>query len=36
LLPLVFGLIELALAFTILNAILLSIRIRAEDRALGR
>ena len=34
LLPLVFGLWEVALAFTILNAIVLAIRIRAEARAL--
>jgi methyltransferase len=33
-LPLVFGLVEVALLFTILNAILLTIRIRAEEKAL--
>jgi methyltransferase len=33
-LPLVFGLIWVALIFTLLNAIALSIRIRAEERAL--
>ncbi|HET9811325.1 MAG TPA: isoprenylcysteine carboxylmethyltransferase family protein [Sphingomicrobium sp.] len=35
-LPLVFGLPWLALVFTILNAILLTIRIRTENDALGR
>jgi methyltransferase len=35
-LPLVFGLWIVALVFTILNAIALTIRIRAENRALGR
>lgn len=35
-LPLVFGLGFVALLFTVLNAVLLAIRIRAEDRALGR
>jgi methyltransferase len=35
-LPLVFGLWQLALIFTALNAAVLAIRIRAEDRALGR
>lgn len=35
-LPLVFGLIELALLFSLLNAVILAIRIRAENRALGR
>jgi methyltransferase len=35
-LPLVFGLWIVALVFTILNAAILTIRIRAEDRALGR
>jgi methyltransferase len=35
-LPLVFGLVRVAAAFTLLNAIALIIRIRAEDRALGR
>ncbi len=33
-LPLVFGLLEVALLFTILNGIVLAIRIRAENRAL--
>ena len=33
-LPLVFGLAEVALLFTVLNAILLTIRIRAEEKAL--
>ncbi|MES2002112.1 MAG: isoprenylcysteine carboxylmethyltransferase family protein [Pseudomonadota bacterium] len=36
LLPLVFGLWQIALAFSILNAIVLAVRIRAENRALGR
>lgn len=35
-LPLVFGLWLIALIFTILNAAVLSIRIREENRALGR
>lgn len=35
-LPLVFGLWRVALVFSLLNAALLSIRIRAENRALGR
>jgi methyltransferase len=35
-LPLVFGLIEVALVFSLLNAVVLFIRIRAENRALGR
>lgn len=35
-LPLVFGLWSLALIFSVLNGILLAVRIRAEDRALGR
>jgi methyltransferase len=35
-LPLVFGLWELALVFTLLNAAVLTIRIREENRALGR
>lgn len=35
-LPLVFGLWQLALIFTILNGVLLWLRIRDEDRALGR
>ncbi len=35
-LPLVFGLWQVALLFTMLNAILLWFRIREEDRALGR
>ena len=36
LLPLVFGLWQIALIFSILNAIVLTIRIRAENRALMR
>jgi methyltransferase len=35
-LPLVFGLWQVALAFTVLNAAVLTIRIREENRALGR
>lgn len=35
-LPLVFGLWQIALLFTILNAAILSVRIHEEDRALGR
>ena len=35
-LPLVFGLWQVALVFTLLNAAVLWVRIRAEDRALGR
>jgi methyltransferase len=35
-LPLAFGLWRAALVFSVLNAILLTIRIRAENRALGR
>jgi len=35
-LPLVFGLWPVALAFSLLNAALLAIRIREENRALGR
>jgi methyltransferase len=35
-LPLVFGLWEVALVFTLLNAIVLAVRIRSENRALGR
>ena len=35
-LPLVFGLWRTALVFSLLNAALLAIRIRAENRALGR
>jgi len=35
-LPLVFGLWQLALIFTILNAVVLLIRIREENKALGR
>lgn len=35
-LPLVFGLWQLALAFSLLNAAMLTVRIRAENRALGR
>jgi methyltransferase len=36
LLPLVFGLWRVALVFTALNALVLAIRIRAENQALGR
>jgi methyltransferase len=36
LLPLVFGLWKVALTYTILNAVVLSIRIREENKALGR
>lgn len=35
-LPLVFGLWDVALVFSVLNATVLSIRLREEDRALGR
>jgi len=35
-LPLVFGLWQLALFFSLLNAAMLTVRIRAENRALGR
>jgi methyltransferase len=35
-LPLVFGLWKIALVFTVLNAIALTIRVRAENKALGR
>jgi methyltransferase len=35
-LPLVFGLWQVALVFTVLNAAVLAVRIRAENRALGR
>jgi methyltransferase len=35
-LPLVFGLWQVALIFSLLNAAVLTIRIRAENRALGR
>lgn len=35
-LPLVFGLWEVALLFTVLNGAVLAIRIRAENKALGR
>lgn len=35
-LPLVFGLWRIALAFTLLNAAILAVRIREESRALGR
>jgi methyltransferase len=35
-LPLVFGLWQVALVFSLLNAAVLTIRIRAENRALGR
>lgn len=36
LLPLVFGLWQVALIFSLLNAAILTVRIRAENRALGR
>lgn len=35
-LPLVFGLWEVAIVFSLLNALVLRVRIRAENRALGR
>jgi methyltransferase len=35
-LPLVFGLWQVALAFTVLNAAVLTVRIREENRVLGR
>jgi methyltransferase len=35
-LPLVFGLWEVAIIFSLINAAILTIRIRAENRALGR
>ena len=35
-LPLVFGLWQVALVFSILNAVILFVRIRAENQALGR
>ena len=35
-LPLVFGLWQVALIFTLLNAAVLAVRIREENRALGR
>jgi methyltransferase len=35
-LPLVFGLWQVSLVFTVLNALILTIRIRKENRALGR
>jgi methyltransferase len=35
-LPLVFGLWQVALIFSFLNAVMLTVRIRQEDRALGR
>ena len=35
-LPLVFGLWQVALVFTLLNAAILAVRIREENRALGR
>jgi len=35
-LPLVFGLWQVALIFSLLNAAMLAVRIRAENRALGR
>ena len=34
--PLVFGLWQVALIFSLLNAVVLTVRIRAENRALGR
>jgi methyltransferase len=36
LLPMVFGLWRIAVIFSLLNAVILTIRIRAENRALGR
>lgn len=36
LLPLAFGLLAYAMAFSLLNAVVLLLRIRAEDEALGR
>ena len=36
LLPLVFGLWQVALVFTLLNAAVLTVRIHEENRALGR
>ena len=35
-LPLVFGLVWYGVVFTLLNAALLTVRIRAENRALAR
>jgi methyltransferase len=35
-LPLVFGMPQIALLFTLLNAAVLTIRVREENRALGR
>ena len=35
-LPMVFGLLWFAVTFSVLNAALLWVRIRAEDKALGR
>jgi methyltransferase len=35
-LPLVFGLWQVAAVFSVLNAIILAVRIRAENHALGR
>ena len=35
-LPMVFGLWQIAIVFSILNAIMLAVRIGAENRALGR
>ena len=35
-LPLVFGLWQIAIVFSLLNAAILTVRIRAENRALGR
>jgi methyltransferase len=36
LLPLVFGLWQVAMLFTLLNAVVLTVRVRAENEALGR
>jgi methyltransferase len=35
-LPLVFGLWQVALIFSLLNAVALTVRVRAENKALGR
>jgi methyltransferase len=35
-LPLAFGLVEVAVIFSVLNGLILALRIRAEDAALGR
>lgn len=35
-LPLVFGLWQLALVFSLLNAVILWVRVRAENRALAK